>query len=41
MSDTSQREWQFYLEDMLKFTRNVLSYTEELAQTVFVESGIT
>ena len=41
MSDTPQREWQFYLEDMRKFTLNVLSYTEELDQTTFIESGIT
>ena len=32
MSDASQREWRFYLEDMHKFILNVMSYTDELDQ---------
>ena len=41
MSDASQREWRFYLEDMHKFILNVMSYTEELDQAAFIKSGIT
>ena len=28
MSDTSLREWRFYLDDMLDFAGRVLTYTE-------------
>jgi len=27
MSETPQREWRFYLKDMLGFARKVISYT--------------
>lgn len=36
MSDASQREWSFYLDDMLDFAGKVLSYTQGLDQTGFV-----
>jgi len=38
MSDASprQREWRFYVDDMVAFANTVLSYTEGLDQTAFV-----
>lgn len=41
MSDARQREWRFYLNDMLAFARKVLTYTEGLDQAGFVTSGLT
>jgi uncharacterized protein with HEPN domain len=41
MSDTSQREWRFYLDDMIDFAGKVLAYTEEFDQAGFMASGIT
>ena len=41
MSDASQREWRFYLDDMLDFTGRVLAYTEGFEQAGFVASGLT
>ena len=41
MSDSSKREWRFYLEDMIDFTRKALAYTDGLDQEDFVRSGIT
>lgn len=41
MSDHSQREWRFYVDDMLEFAEKVLSYTEGLDQAGFVASGLT
>jgi uncharacterized protein with HEPN domain len=41
MSDASQREWRFYLEDMIEFAGKVLTYTHELDQAGFVASGLT
>lgn len=41
MSDTTQREWRFYLEDMIEFSGRVLAYTEGLDQPGFVASGLT
>lgn len=32
MSDSSQREWGFYLDDMIEFAGKVLKYTEDLDQ---------
>ncbi len=39
-SNGPKREWQFYLEDMCKFARNVLTYTQELDQATFIASGL-
>ena len=39
--DTSSREWRFYLGDMLTFSQRVISYTEGMSQSDFIESGIT
>jgi uncharacterized protein with HEPN domain len=41
MSDASQHEWRFYLEDMIKFAGKVLAYTDGLDQTSFVANGLT
>jgi len=41
MSERVQREWRFYLEDMIDFAGKVLSYTDGLDQEAFVSSGIT
>lgn len=41
MSDASQREWRFYLDDMIDFARKVLAYTDGLDQAGFVTSGLT
>lgn len=35
-----EREWRFYLEDMISFAEKVLVYTEGLNQTAFVASGL-
>jgi len=36
MSDANQREWRFYLDDMINFAEKVLAYTDGLDQTRFV-----
>jgi len=41
MSDASEREWRFYLDDMIDFAGKVLAYTDGLDQARFVASGIT
>lgn len=40
MSDR-EREWRFYIEDMLAFAEKVLAYTEGLDQRAFVSDGLT
>ena len=40
MSDVGQREWRFYLDDMLEFARNVLAFTEGLDQARFLGSRL-
>lgn len=40
MSDASQREWRFYLDDMIDFAGKVLAYTDGLDQAGFVASGL-
>jgi uncharacterized protein with HEPN domain len=37
----SEREWRFYLDDMIDFAEKVLSYTDGLDQTCFEASGLT
>lgn len=37
----SQREWRFYLLDMIGFAEKCLSYTDGMDQQQFVDSGIT
>lgn len=41
MSEGSQRQWRFYLDDMTEFAEKVLAYTDGLDQESFVASGIT
>ena len=40
MSDSAQREWQFYLDDMIGFAEKVIVYTKGLNQDGFVRSGL-
>ena len=41
MSDASQREWRFYLDDMIDCGGKVLAYTDGFEQAGFVASGLT
>ena len=41
MSNASQREWRFYLDDMIHFAGKVLAYTDGFDQAGFVASGLT
>jgi uncharacterized protein with HEPN domain len=41
MSDAGQREWRFYLDDMIKFAGKVLAYTDGLDQAGFMSNGLT
>lgn len=36
----SEREWKFYIEDMIKFTENVLAYTSGLNKESFVANKL-
>jgi uncharacterized protein with HEPN domain len=40
MSDTAQREWRFYLDDMISCAEKVITYTQGLDQDRFVSSGL-
>ena len=40
MSDTTEREWRFYLDDMIAFAGKVIAYTDGLDQAAFVASGL-
>lgn len=40
-SDKPQREWRFYIQDMIGFANKCLTYTEGMDQESFVASGIT
>ena len=40
-SGKSQREWYFYLDDMLKFAQKVQTYTDGLTQADFDAEGLT
>lgn len=41
MSDDRNREWHFYVDDMIGFAGKVLTYTDGLDQAGFVASGLT
>ncbi len=41
MSDSLEREWRFYITDMIVFAENVISYTDGFNQERFINSGIT
>lgn len=36
----SDREWLFYISDMIKFSQNVLTYSDGLEQAAFERSGL-
>ncbi len=40
MSDAGQREWRFYIDDMIGFAEKVIAYTDGLDQAGFVASGL-
>ena len=40
MSESLQREWRFYISDMLGFAEKVVLYTDGLDQEKFVSSGL-
>lgn len=40
MSNAVQREWRFYLDDMIGFAEKVIAYTQGLDQDGFVTSGL-
>lgn len=40
MSDSAQREWRFYLDDMMGFAQKVVAYTDGLDQATFIASGL-
>jgi uncharacterized protein with HEPN domain len=40
MSDYIQREWRFYLDDMIEFAGKVLSYTDNFDKADFVAKGL-
>ena len=40
MFDSTEREWRFYLDDMIAFSEKVIAYTDGLDQAAFVASGL-
>lgn len=40
MSESMQREWRFYLDDMIGSAEKVVTYTHGLDQAGFVSSGL-
>ena len=40
MSKGADREWRFYLDDMICFAEKVIAYTDGLDQERFVDSGL-
>lgn len=40
MSEAANREWRFYLEDMIRFAEAAMAYTQGLDQEAFVRSGL-
>ena len=40
MSDSAQREWRFYLDDMIGFAEKVIVYSDGLDQAGFIASGL-
>jgi len=41
VSEDANREWRFYLDDMIGFAEKVLAYTDGFNQSDFVASGLT
>ena len=40
MSDKGRRAWRFYVEDMVRFSRRVIEYTQGLTQKAFEENSL-
>jgi uncharacterized protein with HEPN domain len=40
MSESAQREWRFYLDDMIEFAEKVVVYTDSFDQASFVASSL-
>jgi len=40
MFESEQREWRFYMDDMITFAEKVLAYSDGLDQQTFVSSGL-
>ena len=40
MSDSTLREWRFYLDDMIGFAEKVLIYSDKLDQIAFIANGL-
>ncbi len=40
MSDSSLREWRFYIDDMIGFTEKVIAYTNGLNQNQFISNSL-
>jgi uncharacterized protein with HEPN domain len=40
MSEPLQREWRFYVKDMIEFSEKVVLYTDGMDQEKFVASGL-
>ena len=40
MSNTAQREWRFYLDDMIGFAEKVVAYTDGFDQAALIASGL-
>ncbi len=38
MSNEKQREWHFYVQDMIEFSKKVLAYTSNMDQTSFLSN---
>ena len=36
----SEREWRFYVDDMVSFVEKVIAYTDGMGQNEFVENGL-
>ena len=41
MSERADRDWSFYVKDMIEFCEKVISYTAGFEKADFVKSGIT
>ena len=41
MSERIDRDWSFYVKDMIAFCEKVISYTDGFGQAEFVKSGMT
>jgi len=40
MSNESQREWRFYIDDMIAFAEKVITYSASFDQVKFIASGL-